>query len=86
MSIGVLYAAMCVWGARHPDQLPPVDEVIGWSLDASAKAGVDRILRETITDPVGPESCYELVAICAATSNFVCVRDLTLCVRSTSWA
>ncbi len=27
----------------------------GWSLDASAKAEIDRILRETITDPVGPE-------------------------------
>jgi aryl-alcohol dehydrogenase-like predicted oxidoreductase len=44
-----------LWGARHPDQLQPVDEVTGWSLDASARAEVDRILRETITDPVGPE-------------------------------
>jgi hypothetical protein len=44
-----------LWGARHPDQLQPVDEVTGWSLDASAKAEIDRILRETVTDPVGPE-------------------------------
>jgi aryl-alcohol dehydrogenase-like predicted oxidoreductase len=44
-----------LWGARHPDQLQPVDEVVGWSLDASAKAEIDRILRETIVDPVGPE-------------------------------
>jgi aryl-alcohol dehydrogenase-like predicted oxidoreductase len=44
-----------LWGARHPDQLRPVDEVAGWRLDASAKAEIDRILRETITDPVGPE-------------------------------
>ena len=44
-----------LWGARHPDQLGPADEVTGWSLDASAKAEIDRILRETITDPVGPE-------------------------------
>jgi aryl-alcohol dehydrogenase-like predicted oxidoreductase len=44
-----------LWGARHPDQLKPVDEVIGWSLDAPAKAEIDRILRETVTDPVGPE-------------------------------
>jgi aryl-alcohol dehydrogenase-like predicted oxidoreductase len=44
-----------LWGARHPDQLRPVDEVTGWSLGASAKAEIDRILRETITDPVGPE-------------------------------
>jgi aryl-alcohol dehydrogenase-like predicted oxidoreductase len=44
-----------LWGARHPDQLRPADEVTGWWLDAPAKAEVDRILRETITDPVGPE-------------------------------
>lgn len=44
-----------LWGARRPDQLQPADEVIGWTLDASAKAEIDRILRETITDPVGPE-------------------------------
>ena len=44
-----------LWGARRPDQLQPVDEVIGWSLDSAAKAEIDLILRETITDPVGPE-------------------------------
>ena len=44
-----------LWGARHPDQLQPVDEVTGWALAASAKAEIDRILRETIHDPVGPE-------------------------------
>jgi aryl-alcohol dehydrogenase-like predicted oxidoreductase len=44
-----------LWGARRPDQLQPVDEVTGWWLDAPAKAEIDRILRETITDPVGPE-------------------------------
>jgi hypothetical protein len=44
-----------LWGARHPDQLQPVDEVTGWWLDSPTKAEIDRILRETITDPVGPE-------------------------------
>jgi aryl-alcohol dehydrogenase-like predicted oxidoreductase len=44
-----------LWGARHPDQLRPVDEVAGWRLDAAAKAEIDRFLLETITDPVGPE-------------------------------
>jgi aryl-alcohol dehydrogenase-like predicted oxidoreductase len=44
-----------LWGARHTDQLQPVDDVTGWSLDAAAKAEIDRILRETITDPIGPE-------------------------------
>ena len=44
-----------LWGARHPDQLRPVDEVTGWRLDDAAQAEIDRILRETIADAVGPE-------------------------------
>jgi len=44
-----------LWGARHPDQLRPCDEVVGWSLDAAAKDEIERILRETVIDPVGPE-------------------------------
>ena len=44
-----------LWGGRHPRHLDPVKEVSGWSLDAPAKAEIDRILRETITDPIGPE-------------------------------
>jgi hypothetical protein len=44
-----------LWGARHPSQLQPVDEVSGWSLDASAKAEIDRILSDVIKDAVGPE-------------------------------
>ncbi|MBO0733947.1 MAG: aldo/keto reductase [Methylocapsa sp.] len=43
-----------LWGARHPSQLQAVDEVSGWSLDAATLAEIDRILHETITDPVGP--------------------------------
>jgi aryl-alcohol dehydrogenase-like predicted oxidoreductase len=44
-----------LWGARHPKQLAPVAEVGGWSLEADAKAEIDRVLRERITEPVGPE-------------------------------
>jgi aryl-alcohol dehydrogenase-like predicted oxidoreductase len=44
-----------LWGARHPNQLQPVDEVVGWSLDPSAEAEIEQILHETITDPIGPE-------------------------------
>jgi aryl-alcohol dehydrogenase-like predicted oxidoreductase len=44
-----------LWGARRPDQLQPVADVMGWSLDASTKAEIDRIIDATITDPVGPE-------------------------------
>jgi aryl-alcohol dehydrogenase-like predicted oxidoreductase len=48
-------ATTALWGARHPRQLQPVDEVFGWSLDTAAKAEIDRILRESIPNPVGPE-------------------------------
>jgi aryl-alcohol dehydrogenase-like predicted oxidoreductase len=48
-------ATAALWGARHPGQLQPIDEVFGWSLDAAAKSEISRILRESITDPVGPE-------------------------------
>jgi hypothetical protein len=44
-----------LWGARHPEQLQPVDEIAGWALDAPARMEINRILEETITDPVGPE-------------------------------
>jgi aryl-alcohol dehydrogenase-like predicted oxidoreductase len=48
-------ATAALWGARHPGQLQPIDEVFGWSLDAAAMSEIGRILRESITDPVGPE-------------------------------
>jgi aryl-alcohol dehydrogenase-like predicted oxidoreductase len=44
-----------LWGARHPGQLDPIDDVMGWSLDASARLEIDRIIAAAVTDPVGPE-------------------------------
>jgi aryl-alcohol dehydrogenase-like predicted oxidoreductase len=44
-----------LWGARRPDQLDPVDEIDGWSLDKDAMAEIDGILDRCISDPVGPE-------------------------------
>jgi aryl-alcohol dehydrogenase-like predicted oxidoreductase len=52
LDVGITTA---LWGARHPDQLVPVDEVSGWHIDAATKAEIDRILDETIIQPVGPE-------------------------------
>ncbi len=46
---------IALWGARKPEQLAPVNEVFGWPLDNEAKRTIDRILAETIKDPVGPE-------------------------------
>jgi aryl-alcohol dehydrogenase-like predicted oxidoreductase len=44
-----------LWGARHPNQLVPVDEVSRWHIDAAAKAEIDSILSETVSQPIGPE-------------------------------
>ena len=47
--------SVALWGARSPEQLRPLDEVVGWSLDADAQRAIGEILRDTVTDPVGPE-------------------------------
>jgi aryl-alcohol dehydrogenase-like predicted oxidoreductase len=46
---------VALWGARRPEQLAPIREVIGWSLGISDFAAIDAILRENIHNPVGPE-------------------------------
>jgi aryl-alcohol dehydrogenase-like predicted oxidoreductase len=47
--------SVALWGGRRPDQLQATLGVEGWSLDAATRARIDRILSETIIDPVGPE-------------------------------
>jgi aryl-alcohol dehydrogenase-like predicted oxidoreductase len=44
-----------LWGARRPDQLAPLADVMGWRIDAGAMVEIDRILETSITEPVGPE-------------------------------
>jgi aryl-alcohol dehydrogenase-like predicted oxidoreductase len=46
---------IALWGARRPEQLAPVHDAIGWSLDAAAMLEIDRIVALEILDPVGPE-------------------------------
>ncbi len=44
-----------LWGARHPGQLDPINDIMGWHLDDTALSEIDRIVRSTIKDPIGPE-------------------------------
>jgi len=46
---------VALWGARRPEQLVPIKEVIGWSLNKNDFAAIDSILRENIRNPIGPE-------------------------------
>ena len=48
-------ANIALWGARRPGQLDPVEEVVGWTLDSKAKDAIDKILSDTVKDPVGPQ-------------------------------
>ena len=48
-------ANIALWGARRPGQLAPIADVVGWHIDKSAMGEIDRILKETVSDPVGPE-------------------------------
>ena len=46
---------IALWGARRAGQLSPVAEVMDWHIDAGTMEVIDRILRETVRNPVGPE-------------------------------
>lgn len=48
-------ADIALWGARRPEQLDPVKEIDGWSINENTKKAIDKILKDTIEDPVGPE-------------------------------
>ena len=49
------FGTVALWGARHPKQLTPIADVGGWKLDLPALKAIDEIVRESVTDPVGPE-------------------------------
>lgn len=46
---------MALWGGRSPEQIEPVEEMMGWSLTVEDLQAIDRVLEETVRDPVGPE-------------------------------
>lgn len=46
---------IALWGARKPEQVDPVDEVMGWKLGQDAMQQINSIIEGTVKDPVGPE-------------------------------
>jgi aryl-alcohol dehydrogenase-like predicted oxidoreductase len=46
---------LALWGARHPGQLDPVGDVLGWKIDAGAMAEIDAIVARHVRTPLGPE-------------------------------
>jgi aryl-alcohol dehydrogenase-like predicted oxidoreductase len=53
--------SVALWGAKRPDQLDAVAGVMGWKLDSATTAEIDRIVAESVADPVGPEYLTPLV-------------------------
>ncbi len=47
--------SVALWGARHPEQVQTVDNLDGWKLDADAIKAICRIVRDAVSDPIGPE-------------------------------
>jgi hypothetical protein len=45
-----------LWGARNAGQINAVEQAFGWKLSSDDYVEVNRILRETIKNPVGPNS------------------------------
>ncbi|MGU7782667.1 aldo/keto reductase [Burkholderia sp. PU8-34] len=46
---------IALWGARRPDQLRGIGDAIGWRLSAQDMEDIDALLKQYVTDPVGPE-------------------------------
>jgi aryl-alcohol dehydrogenase-like predicted oxidoreductase len=44
-----------LWGAKRPDQLKAVKGILDWRLSDEAMREIAAIVRESVTDPVGPE-------------------------------
>ena len=45
---------IALWGARHPQQLDPLNEIEGWHIDEAGLREIDALLARTISDPVSP--------------------------------
>jgi aryl-alcohol dehydrogenase-like predicted oxidoreductase len=47
--------AVALWGARHPGELAPLQDIVGWRLDKEALAYIDEVIAHSVRAPVGPE-------------------------------
>ncbi|MFP4470313.1 MAG: aldo/keto reductase [Bacteroidales bacterium] len=46
---------VALWGGRHPGQLDAISEIPGWRISDEDMNRIEQILKDTITDPSGPE-------------------------------
>jgi aryl-alcohol dehydrogenase-like predicted oxidoreductase len=70
-----------LWGARRPSQLDPLNEVMGWTLGNGAMQEIDRIVRENVKNPVGPEYMAPPARAKLAAVSSDCGRETQLNVQ-----
>ena len=46
---------IALWGARRPDQLNPINELWGWSLNQQDIIIINNLINTTVSNPTGPE-------------------------------
>jgi aryl-alcohol dehydrogenase-like predicted oxidoreductase len=47
---------IALWGARRPEQIEGISGLFNWQLSSAELAQIDKIIKETITDPVKPKA------------------------------
>ncbi|UNL86273.1 aldo/keto reductase [Priestia koreensis] len=48
-------ASVALWGARRPDQVDVVGEMVDFHVDDETKKDIDQILNKHVPNPIGPE-------------------------------
>lgn len=46
---------IALWGARKPEELDPVQDILDWKLTIKDLEEIDNIIKETILEPIGPQ-------------------------------
>jgi aryl-alcohol dehydrogenase-like predicted oxidoreductase len=46
---------IALWGARRPQQLDPLSDVLGWNIDAEARTAIDGIIAEEVSESLGAD-------------------------------
>ena len=47
--------SVALWGARRPDLLDPITDVMEWRLSREQREEIVRIVENAVVDPIGPE-------------------------------
>ena len=45
---------VALWGARKPDQLDAIQDVLGWKLTETDYKEIEKIIKDTVKDPIQP--------------------------------